>query len=118
MKHSLIQFIFFLSLLLLVNLVFAEQLKPNQEREIMAFSNAHNEQLEARVIKILDSKCNICHRKQNPFMVFNERNMKRRAEKINRMVFKEKRMPKGNEIRLSNEEYATLEAWLFTLNIY
>ena len=34
------------------------------------------------------------------------------------MVFAERRMPKGNEIRLTYEEYATLEKWLFTQEIF
>jgi uncharacterized membrane protein len=74
--------------------------------------------LKSEVFKILDSKCNVCHRKKNPFMVFNEKNMVKRAKKIHKMVFVERRMPKGDEIRLSNEEYNTIEQWLFTQNIY
>lgn len=74
--------------------------------------------LKRAVFEILDSKCNVCHRNQNPFMIFNEKNMTRRARKIYKMVFMERRMPKGNEIRLTNEERAKLEKWLFTQNIH
>ncbi len=67
---------------------------------------------------ILDTKCNGCHRKRNPFMVFNEKNMTKRAPKIYRAVFIERKMPKGSEVRLSKEEYFKLEKWLSTQNIY
>ena len=74
--------------------------------------------LQKAAFEILDAKCNVCHRKQNPFMVFKEKNISKRAKKIYRMVFAERRMPKGNEIRLTYEEYATLEKWLFTQEIF
>ena len=74
--------------------------------------------LKKDALKILDTKCNICHRKQNPFMIFKEKNMSMRAKKIYKMVFIERRMPKGNDIRLTNKEYATLEKWLLTEEIY
>lgn len=47
-------------------------------------------------------------------MVFNERNMTRRAPKIHKMVFVERSMPKGNEIRLTNDESQLLKKWLLT----
>ena len=77
-----------------------------------------NDQLKKAAFEILDTKCNICHRKQNPFMVFKEKNMTKRAKKIYQMVFIERRMPKGNETRLTNEEYHKLEKWLKTQEIY
>ena len=74
--------------------------------------------LKKEAFEILNTKCNACHRKQNPFMIFNEKNMSRRASKIHRMVFIERRMPKGDEVRLTNEEYVKLEKWLFTQDIF
>ena len=71
-----------------------------------------NEILKKQAFEILDLKCNVCHRKQNPFMVFKEKNMSRRANKIYKMVFVERRMPKGNEVQLSEEEYDKLNRWL------
>ncbi len=65
--------------------------------------------LKKDAFEILDTKCNVCHQKQNPFMVFNLKNMEKRAPKIYKMVFIERRMPKGNEIRIANEEYSTLK---------
>ena len=73
--------------------------------------------LIAEAFKVLESKCNVCHRKQNPFMVFKLKNMEKRAVKIHRMVFLERRMPKGNDIHLTKKEYSTLKKWLSTQNI-
>lgn len=67
---------------------------------------------------MLDTKCNVCHRKQNPFMVFKEKNMEKRAPKIYQQVFIERRMPKGNETRLTPVEFTTLEKWLSTEQIF
>ncbi|NQZ77724.1 MAG: hypothetical protein HRT61_16715 [Ekhidna sp.] len=90
-----------------------EATKQNQ----MKISVADNT-LKKQALKILETKCNVCHRKQNPLMVFKEKNMSKRAKKIYKMVFKERKMPKGNDIRLTNEEYITLEKWLFTQEIF
>ncbi len=73
--------------------------------------------LKEEAFSILDTKCNICHRKQNPFMIFKMKNMEHRAKKIYTQVFVKRRMPKGDEITLSMQEYATLKNWLNTLNI-
>jgi uncharacterized membrane protein len=75
------------------------------------------EKLKEEAFDILDTKCNVCHRKRNPFMVFNEKNMSRRAERIYRMVFVERRMPKGDEVQLTDIEYNKLKKWLLTENI-
>ncbi len=71
-------------------------------------------QQKIEVFKILDTKCNVCHRKQNPFMVFNLKNMVRRAPRIYNAVFLEQRMPKGDKIRLTNDESSRLKSWLLT----
>ena len=77
-----------------------------------------NDKLKKEALAILEAKCNVCHRSQNPFMLFKEKNVSKRAKKIYQMVFVERKMPKGNEVRLSKEEYFKLEKWLFTQNIY
>jgi len=77
-----------------------------------------NENLKKKAFSILENKCNSCHRRQNPFMIFKEKNMSKRAEKIYKMVFVEGRMPKGNEIKLSESEYKTLKQWLSAENIF
>lgn len=70
--------------------------------------------LKEEVYTILDMKCNGCHRKQNPFMVFKEKNMDKRAAKIYQAVFLDRRMPKDNATTLSSEEYEKLKRWLLT----
>ena len=73
--------------------------------------------LKEAAFQILDTKCNVCHRKKNPFMVFTPKNMEKRISKIHKQVFVYKRMPKGNEIKLSSEEYETLKNWLESQSI-
>lgn len=70
--------------------------------------------LKEQAFEVLETKCNVCHRRQNPFMVFKLKNMDKRVPRIYRAVFVQKRMPKGNDIRLTAEEYAALEQWLKT----
>jgi len=77
-----------------------------------------DDQLKRAAFEVLETKCNVCHRKQNPFMVFKEKNIEKRAAKIYQMVFVQRRMPKGTDIRLTNEEAATLEKWLLTQDIF
>ncbi len=92
---------------------------PQKSTSIDAVAKWHfNNQLKADAFEILDTKCNVCHRKRNPFMVFSPKNMERRASKIYKQVFVERRMPKGNDIKLTNKEYDQLEKWLFTQKIY
>lgn len=75
-----------------------------------------NTPLKIQAFNILEHKCNVCHRKKNPFMVFNMKNMDKRAEKIDKMVFVYKRMPKGDDIKLTSEERETLKSWIQSLN--
>ncbi|HAA13736.1 MAG TPA: hypothetical protein DCE41_19400 [Cytophagales bacterium] len=77
-------------------------------------TSAMADTLKTAALEVLKAKCNVCHRKQNPFMVFTERNMAGKARKIYRAVFVQRIMPKGNEIRLASAERATLEKWLST----
>lgn len=73
------------------------------------------EYVKDKAYNILNTKCNTCHRRQNPFMVFSRRNMDRRAGKIYQQVFIEKKMPKGDEVELSTEEAETLLIWISSL---
>ena len=68
--------------------------------------------LKIAAFQILETKCNVCHEKKNPRRVFNLENMSDLAPKIHKQVFIKKRMPKGNKIRLTKEEYDTLKYWL------
>lgn len=89
--------------------------KEVRQRTPLTFSD---NVLRQEAFKILESKCNACHRKKNPFILFNQKNMSKRAPRIYRMVFLERRMPKGNEVKLTQEEYNKLEQWLFTQEIF
>lgn len=62
--------------------------------------------------QILKTKCNVCHKKKNPFKIFSWKNMERHAKKIHKQVFVYRRMPKGDSIKLSEKEYQTLRNWL------
>ncbi len=73
--------------------------------------------IKQNALSVLENKCNVCHKKQNPFKVFSAKNMNKHADKINTQVFIEKRMPKGNTIVLTPQEYQTLKSWLNSLNI-
>lgn len=81
---------------------------PKSDNSKSHFSSI--EQNEA--FKVLTQKCNVCHVKQNPSKVFTLENMNGFARKINRQVFIWKRMPKGDEISLSESEKITLKNWL------
>jgi uncharacterized membrane protein len=74
--------------------------------------------VQEATFQILEKKCNVCHRKKNPFMVFKPKNMERRAEKIHQAVFVTKRMPKPKGTPLTQEEYQTLKTWLQAQNIH
>jgi hypothetical protein len=70
--------------------------------------------LQQAAWRVLEAKCNVCHRKQNPFLIFKLSNMNKRAPRIHRAVFVQRRMPKAGGMPLTPEEYATLEQWLNT----
>jgi len=61
---------------------------------------------------VLEIQCNTCHRDQNPSKVFTPDNMNGFAKKIKRQVFVWKRMPKGKNNNLSEEEKQILKTWL------
>jgi uncharacterized membrane protein len=83
-----------------------------------AFSTTNLLNLEKEVLEILKVKCNICHKKQNPFKVFSAKNINKHAPKIYKQVFVYQRMPKGNTIKLTDQEYQVLKDWLTSKNIY
>lgn len=68
--------------------------------------------IKEKALKILQNKCNVCHKKKNPFMVFKLKNMDKRSNKIYNQVFIKKRMPKGNKITLTTGESQELLTWL------
>lgn len=75
-------------------------------------------QLKQVALEVLKTKCNVCHRKKNPFRIFSLKNMDRHAPRIYKQVFIFKRMPKGDQIKLTGEDYQSLKHWLKSKNIY
>ena len=76
-------------------------------------TKVHSSSIEQNeAYKVLTQKCNVCHSDKNPSKIFTLENMNGLARKINRQVFVWKRMPKGKEISLSNQEKETLKNWL------
>ena len=104
--------------ILLAALILINQSKGEASKQPLTNTSLNNDTLKRAAFQVLETKCNVCHRKQNPFMVFKEKNLEKRAPKIYQMVFVERKMPKGDEIKLTNEEYATLEKWLFTQELF
>ena len=72
--------------------------------------------LKEEALVVLENKCNVCHKKQNPFKVFKESNMSKHAPKIYEQVFVKKRMPRPGQT-LTDNERSTLSAWLQTEKI-
>lgn len=104
---------------LIALIILLTSLRPRPEKAIDYQSlSARNDSLQQVTYGILDAKCNVCHRKKNPFMVFNQKKMVKQAKRIYKAVFIAQRMPKGDKIRLTNEEYATLKKWLSTQKIF
>jgi uncharacterized membrane protein len=65
-----------------------------------------------KAFQILDYKCNVCHRKRNKRRVFTSENMDTWAHDIYKQVFVKKRMPKGDKIKLTTNEYQELLTWI------
>lgn len=73
-----------------------------------------SEELKEAAFQVLKSKCNVCHVKQNPRRVFSLENMEEFAARIYKQVFVKKRMPRGRKIKLTQDEYETLQNWINT----
>ncbi len=71
--------------------------------------------VKIQAFKILESKCNSCHIKQNKKKVFTFDNMNFFAPKIEEQVFVKKRMPRGRKITLTEKEYQQLSVWIKSL---
>jgi uncharacterized membrane protein len=70
--------------------------------------------LKTKALTILQTKCNVCHQTRNPRKVFTHDNMGIYAAKIYKQVFVKRRMPKGDEIKLTAQEEQVLMSWLQT----
>lgn len=118
MKKTLFRSIFFGVLIFKLQLFTAfapagQPVEAMSKQEIVDTLDLKNE-----AFRILQLKCNACHRKQNPFRVFSLKNMERHVARIYKQVFVLGRMPKGNGVILTEQEYQTLKRWLKTLNTY
>jgi len=82
--------------------------------EVQVTPLAVHDDISDRALQVLQTKCNVCHLKQNPGKVFTRENMKGFAPKIHRQVFVKKRMPKGKKIKLTAEEYQILSTWIIS----
>jgi len=99
--------IFGLGLLMLCGLLLSNVTKEPPEP-------SSNDPVQEAAFRILEAKCNSCHRKRNPFMVFRAKKMDRRADRIYQAVFVQKRMPKAGGDPLTKAEADTLRQWLET----
>ena len=102
----------------IVVLFFPDNQFPKYEElaAVHLFSSPHDT-LKGDPCRLLEPKRNSCHEKQNPFMVFIEKKLEKHAPMIYKAVFMERRMPKGDEIKLSDQKYDTLQEWLLTQQI-
>ena len=81
------------------------------------FLSGENIDLKKEAFKVLESKCNACHQLEKR-KVFTLENMDAQAKKINKQVFVKKKMPKGDDIKLTSEEYSLLKECLLSLDIH
>ncbi|MAY84505.1 MAG: hypothetical protein CMP59_10270 [Flavobacteriales bacterium] len=110
------------SLLLILIVLIATSLLAFKSEESTKLTHPITEtdetdELKALAFQVLKTKCNTCHIKQNPFFIFTKKNMEKRAERINRAVYIEKRMPKADGEKLTQEESYILKRWLETKNL-
>ena len=67
----------------------------------------------AEALKVLETKCNFCHKKRRKKRVFKAGNIEKFAPQIYKQVFVKKRMPKGGKKnRLTESEIQILKIWL------
>jgi len=71
---------------------------------------------KTEAFNILVQKCNACHSTENKDRIFTLENMDKNAKRIKRQVFFFKRMPKGDDIKLTKEEKEILKNWINSIN--
>jgi len=99
---QIVFFIFFSS-----SLALSQDMLREEPLVLKVYSSDHS-----KAYTVLQTKCNVCHRTQNPSKVFTPNNMNGFAKKIKRQVFFWKRMPKGNSYKLTTEEKKVLKNWI------
>jgi len=65
--------------------------------------------IHSKALEVLEQRCNTCHRKQNPFRIFKEKNLEKYAPLIYQQVFELKRMPKDGSTLSQSEQEALLD---------
>jgi len=101
----------FIALSITIGFLFLNETQTAAEPKAVEQLAIHDD-VSARALEVLKTKCNVCHVKQNPRKVFTRENMRSLAPKIHRQVFIKKRMPRGKKIKLTDEEYQILSTWI------
>lgn len=101
----------FIALSITLGFLFFNEAQTADEPQAVEQLAVHDD-VSARALEVLQTKCNVCHVKQNPRKVFTPENMDGFAPKIHRQVFIKKRMPRGKKIKLTDEEYQILSTWI------
>lgn len=79
-------------------------------------ANSNEYTIKVEAFEILNQKCNTCHSTENKDRVFTLENMDKNAKRIKRQVFFFKRMPKGDDIKLTEKEKDILKNWINSIN--
>lgn len=98
----------------IISLIMAINVNVGSGKTSLSLNSYSEPELKQQAFEVLKSKCNVCHKRQNPFMIFSMKNMNKKASKIQTQVFELKRMPRGNEIKLEDKERDILKKWLQT----
>jgi uncharacterized membrane protein len=89
--------------------------ETSNSNEVQVTQLTVHDDISDRALQVLQTKCNVCHLRQNPRKVFTRENMDSFVPKIRRQVFVKKRMPKGKKIKLTAEEYQILSTWITSI---
>ncbi|MEO1253426.1 MAG: hypothetical protein AAFY41_00890 [Bacteroidota bacterium] len=93
--------------------------EPDLAKPIFVKNERYKQELtiSQKAYKILENKCNSCHLEEYKRKVFTEENMNRSAKSIYKQVFLKKKMPKGDDVKLSVAEHEILEEWLVSIGV-
>ncbi len=107
MKTSFLSVFLFTTLLVLPSATIESSPPPPSFHEYEV-----SDQIVEKAFLILQTKCNDCHGQKKKNAILTKENMNQFAEKINKQVFIKKKMPKGDEIKLTEEELGVLKNWV------
>ncbi len=66
---------------------------------------------DSLIYQIFKSKCNVCHLKKKK-VIFSIDNLYSYRELINQQVLIKKKMPKGKDFQLTQDEFRLIEDWI------